>query len=297
MSIKIGCSGFQEARTKYYNEFPLVEVQQTFFQPPPIGTALKWRAQAPGHFEFSIKAWQLITHEPINNAYRNLREKLTARSLTRCGHFQASRMVFDAWQRTEAVAQALGAKVIVFQTAKTFLPTPENIKNFRNFFKRIKRKNYHLVWEPTRKWHLSTILPLCDELNLIYTSTPFSDESTHKGPIRYYRLKGKNGYRSRYDDQDFKKLIQLDTNGTPCYYVFNNASMLFDARNCMNALKQEEMNQISTNPVDGVSPEEEKSTGKQPVTTVPAVNASPVIDSALKPETTIDEKSSVESNA
>src|SRR6185503_19103411 len=43
-------------------QFPVVEVQQTFYDPPPIGTLEKWRRQAPAGFEFTMKAWQVITH-------------------------------------------------------------------------------------------------------------------------------------------------------------------------------------------------------------------------------------------
>jgi len=32
--IKVGCCGFGVARSKYFQEFSLVEIQQTFYQPP-----------------------------------------------------------------------------------------------------------------------------------------------------------------------------------------------------------------------------------------------------------------------
>jgi len=245
MSIKIGCCGFQEARSKYYDEFRLVEIQQTFYQPPPVGTAFKWRSQAPADFEFSIKAWQLITHEGGNSSYRNLREKLSARALASCGHFKPTRMVFDAWRRTEAIAEALNARIIIFQTSKSFRPTHINIKNVRNFFRRINRRKYLFVWEPNSKWPIETIQELCQELNLIYTAEPYNENAQNFGPIRYYRLRGKSGFRSRYEKADFEKFIQMDLNSTPCYFVFNNASMLFDARNFLNLVKQRELEKQS----------------------------------------------------
>jgi uncharacterized protein YecE (DUF72 family) len=61
--MKTGCCGFPKARKVYYDSFKVVEVQQTFYQPPALKTIEKWRAQAPGDFEFTLKAWQLITHE------------------------------------------------------------------------------------------------------------------------------------------------------------------------------------------------------------------------------------------
>ena len=272
MSIKIGCCGFQEARSKYYNEFPLVEIQQTFFQPPPVGTAFKWRSQAPQQFEFSVKAWQLITHEAIGTAYRNIREKLTARAIASCGHFKPTRMVFDAWRRTEAVADALKASIIVFQTQKTFRPTHDNIKNFRNFFRRINRQKYQIVWEPDVRWPLDTIQGLCKELNLIYTSEPLKNNFTNIGPIQYCRLRGKKGFRSRYDEEDFQKLLQIDQNGTPTYFIFNNSSMLFDARNFVHLIQNkaetdqelpEKPNTRHTEPESGHHNTEPQTTGEK----------------------------------
>jgi uncharacterized protein YecE (DUF72 family) len=53
---KVGCCGFREARAKYFRKFPLVEVQQTFYEPPKPSTLKSWREEAPEDFEFSLKA-------------------------------------------------------------------------------------------------------------------------------------------------------------------------------------------------------------------------------------------------
>lgn len=34
MMMKVGCCGFGEAQQKYVAEFPVVEIQVTFYQPP-----------------------------------------------------------------------------------------------------------------------------------------------------------------------------------------------------------------------------------------------------------------------
>ncbi|MFQ6672762.1 MAG: DUF72 domain-containing protein, partial [Candidatus Tectimicrobiota bacterium] len=56
----------------------LVEVQQTFYQPPWRTTAERWRWQAPEGFAFSPKAGQLITHlyRFTDEDFRLLRERL-----------------------------------------------------------------------------------------------------------------------------------------------------------------------------------------------------------------------------
>jgi uncharacterized protein YecE (DUF72 family) len=63
MRIKVGCCGFGEAQEAYSSEFPVVEIQRTFYQPSALETAGLWRERAPRRFEFTVKNWQLVTHE------------------------------------------------------------------------------------------------------------------------------------------------------------------------------------------------------------------------------------------
>ena len=74
------------------------------------------------------------------------------------------------------------------------------------------------------------------------------------GQIHYYRLRGKNGFRSRYGENDFAQLKKIGGNGIPDYFVFNNASMLFDARNCIKSFEKIEKNtpETETTPIENV---------------------------------------------
>ena len=88
MTIWVGCCGFPIAKSKYYAQFKLVEVQQTFYQPPRVKTLEKWRAEAPPDFEFTLKAWQLITHEPKSPTYRRLTLSWPQEKFLNCGSFK-----------------------------------------------------------------------------------------------------------------------------------------------------------------------------------------------------------------
>jgi len=55
---------------RYLSQYELVEAQQTFYKPPRLKTALRWRREAPPQFEFAVKAWQLITHPISSITYR-----------------------------------------------------------------------------------------------------------------------------------------------------------------------------------------------------------------------------------
>ena len=57
----------------YFADFDCIEIQSTFYDPPALAVARKWRAAAPPGFAFCIKAWQLITHEAASPTYRRLR--------------------------------------------------------------------------------------------------------------------------------------------------------------------------------------------------------------------------------
>jgi len=230
--IKIGCCGFPERRAEYYNEFSVVEVQQTFYQPPLLKTAMKWRKEAPLTFEFTIKAWQLITHSPESPTYRRLKMKIPEDKKNRYGYFRPTAEIQEAWSVTEEIAEALQCKVIVFQSPARFTPTKENRDNLRRFFKTIDRKDYWLVWEPRGEWDRTDVLRLCRELNLIPCMDPFEVGFGH-GDILYLRLHGIGGYRYRYDDRDLRFLL-AGIGGLPrgvgAYCMFNNISMLDDAR-------------------------------------------------------------------
>jgi uncharacterized protein YecE (DUF72 family) len=71
--LHIGTCGFHVARSKYYREFTVVEIQKTFYTPVSEDLAKKWRSEAPENFEFTLKAPQTITHEMKSPTYRRYR--------------------------------------------------------------------------------------------------------------------------------------------------------------------------------------------------------------------------------
>lgn len=131
--IFVGICGFAEAQQKLFHDFTILEIQQTFYQPPRLSTPESWRSLAPKDFIFALKAWQLITHEATCPTYRRLKEQLSDQELTQCGDFKWNKVTQMAWERTLAIADALNAKAVLFQTPKRFLPTKENIRRVTSF--------------------------------------------------------------------------------------------------------------------------------------------------------------------
>jgi len=233
--VKIGTCGPANQRSEYYERFSAVEVQQTFYQPPRLQTALRWRQEAPLSFEFSLKAWQLITHEPSSPTYRRLRHPIPANQRGRYGSFRLSDEVLEAWTVTEEIARALRARVILFQTPASFDLSSNNQETMRSFFRRIDRRDYLLVWEPRGGWPEQEVEDLCRELDLIHGVDPFRDRPL-AGSIRYFRLHGKDGYRYRYTDADLAWLKDEIDSGKITYLMFNNLSMAQDAERLQQML-------------------------------------------------------------
>jgi len=130
--IKVGCCGFSLAQKKYFELFRLVEIQQHSTRSLGL-RRLKMAQAAPQNFEFTMKAWQLITHEPWSPTYRRLNEKIDPSLYGRYGRFRNTPEVFDAWSRTADFAQTLEVIRYRLPVSASFSPIPENVNTMREF--------------------------------------------------------------------------------------------------------------------------------------------------------------------
>jgi uncharacterized protein YecE (DUF72 family) len=227
--VKVGCCGFPVNKKEYFKKFSLVELQSTFYEiPSKIETVKKWREEAPKDFEFTLKAFQVITHDSKSPTYKRLKRKFG--DLKNYGFFKNTKEVFRAWETTREIAKALDSRIIVFQCPASFKPEKENIENFRKFFKKIKEKNFIFAWEPRGNWLENLIKGLCKELNLVHCVDPFKQKPLF-GKINYFRLHGKPNYnlRYKYTNEDLKELLKF-CDKKENYVLFNNLNMFEDAQ-------------------------------------------------------------------
>jgi len=73
-----------EKRLAYYaKQFPLVEVDSTYYSPPAEQTAALWAARTPDGFTFNIKAFSLLTGHPtkLSAIYKDLRPETDKKNL------------------------------------------------------------------------------------------------------------------------------------------------------------------------------------------------------------------------
>ena len=227
-TVQVGTCGFRMNKHEYSDLLKCVEVQHTFYQPPQIKTLEKWRGEMPEDFEFTLKAWQLITHESTSPTYKRLKKKLTEKEAADVGFFKPTDIVAEGLETTLACAHALKARTILFQCPAKFQQTPENIKNMRRFFKKVKRGSLNFAWEPRGPWDDKVVKKICDDLDLWHVVDPFVRRTTT--PDRcYFRLHGIGGWRYRYEDGELEELASLLPDEGLSYVFFNNNVMTEDA--------------------------------------------------------------------
>ena len=117
-----------EERLAYYaTQFPLVEVDSTYYAPPAQRTVELWRDRTPAGFTFNIKAFSLLTQHPTRPGalYKDLREQLGNPTGNLYLRDVAPAVVDEVWQRFLAAlrplhdAGKLGA--ILFQFPQWFV--------------------------------------------------------------------------------------------------------------------------------------------------------------------------------
>ncbi|HEX4818194.1 MAG TPA: DUF72 domain-containing protein [Nonomuraea sp.] len=68
-----------EDRLRYYaSQFPVAEVDSSYYAPPAESTVTLWRDRTPDDFTFDVKAFSLLTQHPTKPGalYKDLRERL-----------------------------------------------------------------------------------------------------------------------------------------------------------------------------------------------------------------------------
>ena len=229
MDVRVGLCGFTIGAAAYFETFGVVEVQQTFYDPPAPKVLERWRGQAPPDFEFTMKAWQVITHRGTSRTYRRLRSPFTERERGEAGGFRWNSTVRNAWEKTTECARVLRATAILFQCPASFRPEQENLDAMRRFFDEIERPaRTTLLWEPRGPWPDDLVASLCAELGLTHAVDPFQRPSMTPD-LLYWRLHGQKSPYASYDDAELQRLKGSLSDTATAYVMFNNIPRVGDA--------------------------------------------------------------------
>lgn len=234
MNIKIGTCGWGYLNCKrYFGEnwkkgyesilqcysklFKTVEINSSFYHIPKIETAEKWRKQVDKfnrNFEFTVKASRIITH--INKFSSN-----------------KSVEIFDIYRK---LCGKLKAKIILLQCPASWKPSANNIKNFKDFLKKIKRSNIIIAWEPRGEWwqNLDLVKEVCKDFNLVHCVDPFRIKPMYfsNKEIGYFRLHGfgkTSMYSYDFSKKELDKLKNIVSKlGVKDSYVFFNNMTMYE---------------------------------------------------------------------
>jgi uncharacterized protein YecE (DUF72 family) len=229
--IWVGTCGFGRRHADVFRNLHLVEIQQTFYRPVSVELARRWRAAAPSGFDFTIKASQFITHEASSPTYRRANRVIPAARASAYGGFQATAEVEEGWHATQAIADVLRARVIVFQCPASFGPTTANLAALYAFFEHTQTPATK-AWEPRGPWPSHVVEKVCDDLGLVHVVDPFAAEPATAG-LAYFRLHGsppgRTRYRYTYTEADLSRLEAMCQEYDDAFVLFNNVSMHADA--------------------------------------------------------------------
>src|SRR3989475_7622720 len=73
-----GVSSAEERLKFYASQFPVVEVDSTYYYPPSERNSVLWNERTPKDFTFNIKAYSLLTGHPtkLDSLYKDVREAM-----------------------------------------------------------------------------------------------------------------------------------------------------------------------------------------------------------------------------
>ena len=94
-----------EERLRFYaSQFPIVEVDSTYYYPPSERNSVLWIERTPPDFTFNIKAYSLLTGHPtrLDSLYKDVREELPEEALAKKNLYRDAvppELLDEVWQR------------------------------------------------------------------------------------------------------------------------------------------------------------------------------------------------------
>lgn len=239
---------FESKLQAYSDVFKVGEINRTFYNLPMRKTAERWRREAFDDFEFTLKAWQALTHPTSSPTWRDKKDKLSEGQEENFGYLRPNEEVVEAWRDTKEIAEALEADVCVLQTSASFDPSRENEENMREFLSGIERDGVDLAWEPRGEWkeNPGKVEQLCEDLDLIHIVDLMRREPVSSHKTAYVRLHGLNKEEYNYDydysreelEELAEKLENLSKSCERVYCMFNNYEMFSNASKLLEILQR-----------------------------------------------------------
>ncbi len=125
-----------EERLRFYaSQFPLTEIDSTYYAPPAERQTALWARRTPEGFRFDVKAYSLLTGHPTRpkSIWPDIREQLPEDVLDKrnvYAHHLSSELLDEAWRRFAAALDPLDEAgrlgTVLFQYPPWFTPRRDN---------------------------------------------------------------------------------------------------------------------------------------------------------------------------
>ncbi|MEM1749359.1 MAG: DUF72 domain-containing protein [Desulfurococcaceae archaeon] len=240
--VRVGCCGFPVSRNKYFSTFSIVELQNTFYEPPDLDWAESFRESIPQGFAVTMKAWQALTHLSTSPTWRKMKATIRG-AIENYGWLKPTNENIEAWARVIEVAKALRACAVVLQTPPNMPFNEESVDWVKAFFREamsIAPKDLVVGWEPRGEWasnksteFLRAILEGNGVTNVVDL---FKRMPVYVYKVLYTRLHGigpgETNYKYKYSDEDLINLAKylMELKYPHSYVMFNNVHMFSDAK-------------------------------------------------------------------
>lgn len=246
MRVKAGCCGLAGmGLNRYAGMFRIIELQSTFYRLPTVETAERWRNQVPKNFDFSVKAFQGVTHPISSPTWRRAGTQRPKERGENYGHLQPTEENFECWERTLEICRAVNAVFCVVQLPPSFDNSAANLVNMASFFQTAKRgpplgiEFRHPSWFAS----LGELRGVLEGLKAVGVVDPLLKTPLPYASTAYYRLHGlgRRPYSYQHTPEDLARLKRrvLEQRIGESFVMFNNIAMKEDCLRFMELLKRE----------------------------------------------------------
>jgi uncharacterized protein YecE (DUF72 family) len=195
--LRVGCAGFSIPQSRYFQEFLLLEVQETALRVPGAGTVSRWQREAPEGFEWTLLAPNGLSTGDTSDVGAFLR-----------------------------LARTLGAKAAVVQVA----PGGRSARAaLRKLIEKLPQAPLRWVVETGPDWSAAERKALAAEAGVVVAVDPLA-VAPPPGPTAYFRFPGPAGHRSRYDESAIHEAAAIARGFDDVFAIFCNADMHTDAK-------------------------------------------------------------------
>ncbi len=230
MSVKVGVCGFPVRRSMLFESVDVIEIQRTFYQPEDPAKYSRLRMETPPTVEYTVKAWQGVTHKTVSPTWRRFKGRLEG-DPRKYGGLQPTEEVYKSFRHSLDIAKAVEAKVLLLQLPPSLKWEDYMVETLSKF---ADESEIQLAIEPREdSWFTKKVQRFLGEMGYVFVTDPFDRGIVDiHDSIIYLRLHGIGGYRYDYSDRDMARLyhmIEKYIDNKTVYVLFNNVNMFRDA--------------------------------------------------------------------